>query len=402
MKAFMAVTAHGITPDWKMIDVLIFIPAVQGRHTGSNFGNILVDMLDDLELSKKPISITADNASSNSTLASRVEHRLGGIFEADNQLLGCMAHVINLTAQDGIRVFGADTGLVDHKEGEMTLSKMDISHLVDEPNQSNVNLASIVLRIHGLATYVCGSPQRRKGFEAVVNFLNSQSPMPSTCTQPRMLILDVQTRWSSTYSMLRCAIQLQLACTTYCSPRGDTSKYSLHELEWEKVTQMTEFLAPLNDVTKILCLSKYPTLSMALPIYMLLIKNIFQVRSQYKASQLILAAKKMIYKLKKYFVLALEKPAPICSMILDLRIKLKHIEKNQNLLAEQHIKTLTTDDALRLFKFEAQVFDCSPSKMQQSESTASHKNKNKKDKLLTIIEADIFGGETCKISWEGN
>ncbi|KNZ46102.1 uncharacterized protein VP01_7555g1 [Puccinia sorghi] len=91
MKAFI--------PDWKMIDVLIGMPAFQGEcfglsfffflgspdpfndtflgwHTGSNFGNILVEMLDDLELSKKLIIITADNSSSNSTLASRVKHRL--------------------------------------------------------------------------------------------------------------------------------------------------------------------------------------------------------------------------------------------------------------------------------------------------------------------------------------
>ncbi|KNZ47388.1 uncharacterized protein VP01_6432g1 [Puccinia sorghi] len=129
MKSFMAVMAHGITPDWKMIDVLIGMPAVQGFHTGSNFGNILVDVLDDLELPNKLISITTDNASSNSTLASR--------------LLGCMAHVINLVTQDCIRVF--------------------------------VQIPDCQL-------------------------------MPSTCTQPIMLILDVQTCWNSTYSMLCCTI----------------------------------------------------------------------------------------------------------------------------------------------------------------------------------------------------
>ncbi|KNZ50852.1 uncharacterized protein VP01_4209g1, partial [Puccinia sorghi] len=63
------------------------------------------------------------------------------------------------------------------------------------------------------------------------------------------------------------------------------------------------------------------------------------VRSQYNAAQLIPATNKMISKLKKYLVLALEKPAPIFSMILDLRIKLKHLEKNQHFLAEQHITT---------------------------------------------------------------
>ncbi|KNZ52223.1 uncharacterized protein VP01_3644g1, partial [Puccinia sorghi] len=59
MKAFMAVTANGITLDWKMIDVLIGMPAFQAECFGSNFGDILVDMLDDLELSDKLISITA-------------------------------------------------------------------------------------------------------------------------------------------------------------------------------------------------------------------------------------------------------------------------------------------------------------------------------------------------------
>ncbi|KNZ50854.1 uncharacterized protein VP01_4209g3, partial [Puccinia sorghi] len=65
MKAFMAVTVHGINPDWKMIDLLIGMPAV-GIQV-ANLGNILVYILDDLELSNKLISITADNASRNST-----------------------------------------------------------------------------------------------------------------------------------------------------------------------------------------------------------------------------------------------------------------------------------------------------------------------------------------------
>ncbi|KNZ49782.1 uncharacterized protein VP01_4790g2, partial [Puccinia sorghi] len=31
MKAFMAITAHGITPEWKILDVLIGMPAVKGN-----------------------------------------------------------------------------------------------------------------------------------------------------------------------------------------------------------------------------------------------------------------------------------------------------------------------------------------------------------------------------------
>ena len=30
MKAFMAITAHGITPDWQILDLLIAMPLVEG------------------------------------------------------------------------------------------------------------------------------------------------------------------------------------------------------------------------------------------------------------------------------------------------------------------------------------------------------------------------------------
>ncbi|KAA1103099.1 hypothetical protein PGT21_006442 [Puccinia graminis f. sp. tritici] len=64
-KAFMAITAHGITTDWKILDILVGIPPVIGRHTGENFGDIFVDYLDELEISDALNCITADNASSN-------------------------------------------------------------------------------------------------------------------------------------------------------------------------------------------------------------------------------------------------------------------------------------------------------------------------------------------------
>ena len=100
----------------------------------------------------------------------------------------------------------------------------------------------------------------------------------------------------------------------------------------------------------------------------------------------------MISKLKKFLVLALEKPAPICSMILDPRIKLKHLEKNQEFLDKQNISTLTAKGALQSFNFEAWAYDCSPSKMQQP--TTSKKSNKKNDSLLSNIEADIFGEAT--------
>ena len=157
-----------------------------------------MDTLDKLEVSDKLVSITADNASSNSTLAARVKHRLGGIFEANSQLLGCMAHVINLAAHDGIKAFGADPEALNNNEGEMTLGRMDIAHLVDLPDGRHINLQTIVSRTHGLATYICNSPQRREAFKAVVDFVNSQARSqggtPHTNTGPATLTVALAQR----------------------------------------------------------------------------------------------------------------------------------------------------------------------------------------------------------------
>ncbi|KNZ52182.1 uncharacterized protein VP01_3659g1 [Puccinia sorghi] len=256
------------------------------RNTRVNFADLLVDTLDKLELSDKFISITTDNAFSNSS-----------------QLLGCMAHVINLFAHDGISVFGTD-------------NRMDLANLVNEPGQY-INLHTVVSRIHGLATYVRGSPQRREGFEAFVDFINNVR------------------RWNSTYDMLNRALKLQKVCSTYCGSESTdkVSRFSLLNTKWDKVAQMVSFLEPLDNVTQILCRSKFPTLSMGLPIYISLIKIYITFERNTTCFQLIPAAEKMIEKLKKDLVWALEKPA-LCSMILNPRIKLRHLEKNQSFLAQ--------------------------------------------------------------------
>jgi hypothetical protein len=155
-----------------------------------------------LGLSNKLVSITANNASSNSTLAAHVEPELGGIFEANIQLLGCMAHVINLAAQDGIKVFGSSSGTEKDSEEEVTLRQMDIGNLVDQPDGFGLDLSTIVSCVHGLVTYICGLPQRCKGFQTVANFVNNQSNSSESQSNAKMLILNVRTCWNSTFRML--------------------------------------------------------------------------------------------------------------------------------------------------------------------------------------------------------
>jgi hypothetical protein len=122
-----------------------------------------------------------------------------------------MAHVINLAAHNGLKVFG---GSIEEPlvEEEITLQKMDINLIVDRPDGAELNLQTVISRIHGLATYTRGLPQRREGFQAMIDFVNTQSKSEKPIKNI-MLMLDVRTRWNSTYLMLKRALRLRLVCT---------------------------------------------------------------------------------------------------------------------------------------------------------------------------------------------
>ncbi|KAI7956151.1 hypothetical protein MJO29_007550 [Puccinia striiformis f. sp. tritici] len=187
--------------------------------------------------------------------------------------------------------------------------------------------------------------------------------------------------------MLKRALDLKLVCIAYCSTQAEAAKYSLTISEWHQVAQIADFLQPLYVVTKLLCPSKTPTLSTALPIYIWLIRSIYSIRSTYTASQLIPAADRMIEKLKKYLTLAFRKTAPMCAMILDPPIKLRYIEKSHPFLVEYNIAIIPPSHILLTFKNEAITFDRSPSKLGETQGSRH----NKPIKKLSSIESKIFG-----------
>jgi hypothetical protein len=201
-------------------------------HTGINFGNIFIEVLDKYKMANSLVSITANNASNNSTLAARVEDVLSGQFKASKHLLGCMAHFINLAAKDGLQAFGVS---YNETENKLLVNQMDannqmhVAHLTCQPNGIDVILKTVILQMHGLTTYVQATPQRREQFQSVMTLVYSHSEdqdksqnrkslasKKQTENGTKTVILDVKTRWNSTYLMLERALKLQDACTVFC------------------------------------------------------------------------------------------------------------------------------------------------------------------------------------------
>lgn len=63
------------------------------------------------------LHITADNASTNLAMARHIQFESEQSFQAEDQLLGCVAHVLNLAAQDGLKALGSDNLNLDEVSG---------------------------------------------------------------------------------------------------------------------------------------------------------------------------------------------------------------------------------------------------------------------------------------------
>jgi hypothetical protein len=242
-------------------------------------------------------------------------------FKSSTQILGCVAHVINLAAKIGIGALGsidyedeghiismADTD-VEPKNSSAN-NPMNIRSLVSPPDGASINMQTILKRIHGLCTWVRFSPQRREKFSVDVNYCQPKM----IAKKIKCLEIDVPTRWNSTYSMLKRAILLEKTCTHFCNCNSEVSKFILSPAKWDQAKNLTKLLEPLYDATIILSGLQYPTLNKALPVYIVLIKHLDLVqRGLYNQSQLIPPALQMIQKFNQYIQEALKKPMYICA-----------------------------------------------------------------------------------------
>uniref|UniRef100_A0AAV1TSU0 AC9 transposase n=1 Tax=Peronospora matthiolae TaxID=2874970 RepID=A0AAV1TSU0_9STRA len=104
----MGVTAHYIDEKWKLWNLVVAAVEIEGDHSGQNLEHHLFEVLKKFNILDKLFCITGDNASTNGTIAMCLDQRriIPGFTRSDN-MLGCMAHVINLIANAGIKLLGA-------------------------------------------------------------------------------------------------------------------------------------------------------------------------------------------------------------------------------------------------------------------------------------------------------
>ena len=134
MIPFLGITAHWITNNWELKNLLLDFIKLEGLHSGDNLAKVFLKSLNDfgittkasiifntiikeiliLNFFKQVLDITTNNASNNLTflraietvfLAENIE------FSAANQHVRCLAHVINLAAQQILQTLNAGANI---------------------------------------------------------------------------------------------------------------------------------------------------------------------------------------------------------------------------------------------------------------------------------------------------
>ncbi|KAI9141071.1 hypothetical protein BKA69DRAFT_474748 [Paraphysoderma sedebokerense] len=167
---------------------------------------------------------------------------LGVYFNAEQQVVNCCPHTINLSAQSILKYLKAEG---KEKEEEFSILQED------ESDSAGHSVGDIVMKVshvyeietsymrHELTQFL--HKQLRKFVITIRRSTKKADLFRQTCNtldlEPQTLVIDVKTRWHSTYEMIECALSMKRAIVKFWSDtevEGDVPfrKYKLSNDEW--------------------------------------------------------------------------------------------------------------------------------------------------------------------------
>ncbi|KAL4310715.1 hypothetical protein GQ457_01G026340 [Hibiscus cannabinus] len=222
--SYMCLTAHFIDDTWKLHKMIINFCPIAG-HSGELIGRAVEKCLLEWGL-KRILTITVDNASSNDLAIKYLKQIVnlwdGSVLDARFLHMRCAAHILNLVVKDGLK-----------------------------------DVDDSVMKVRAAVKYVRSSPARLQKFRACAEEENINSKS--------LVCLDIETRWNSTYSMLKSALVFRRAfknMKTKCIPYTKELRKvggPPDDEDWDKVTVFLPFLEIFYDATLSFSGSRYVT-----------------------------------------------------------------------------------------------------------------------------------------------
>ncbi|CAH1114950.1 unnamed protein product [Psylliodes chrysocephalus] len=209
-ESFMAVTCHFID-NFKMNSVLLSCDVFEENHTAVNLAERLKKIVAEWGIEKKIILTISDNASN---IKSAISKELGWKF------FGCFAHTLNLAVKDALII------------AQPIIDK--VKTIVSHFKRSNLSMTK-------LANF-----QKQSGIDI-----------------PKKLILDVATRWNSTFFMLERFSELE-NCIRSTLGLLDAKLPHIIPEEWIVIKELCEILKYFEEATRSISGENYISASLVI------------------------------------------------------------------------------------------------------------------------------------------
>lgn len=155
----------------------------------------------------------------------------------------------------------------------------------------------------------------------------------------RVPILDVATRWNSTFEMIQRAVYLKAPLRTLCTNEKCLNKYLTTEDEWTNLNVLKELLQKFDRATQLLSMERHPTVSAYLPTLNWLLESLDSF-IQNNTGVLAESAKIGQEKLKKYEneLHVTESKIPYIGVFLNPSLKMSYFKEHS--YSKQSIKEI--------------------------------------------------------------
>ncbi|XP_005093008.1 zinc finger BED domain-containing protein 4-like [Aplysia californica] len=226
-ESFMTVTVHFVSPDWKLTSRVLNTVLLETTHTSENLAAKILEIFTAWGIKDKVTTIVTDNAA-NMKLA--VE-----LMRCRHQ--PCFAHTLNLVVKESIR-----------KTYDVFTAKNKVKDIVSFFHHS-VNASNLLKEAHKAKN-----------------------------TTPKKLKQDVETRWNSTFEMLKSYLEQHEQVTTALCLNGKQDM-CLSPIKLPVLQKAMEVLEPFHEATVEISTEQHTSVAKIVPIVFLLRRLTAQDRS---------------------------------------------------------------------------------------------------------------------------
>jgi hypothetical protein len=323
--AMLAVVGHFVSHVGEAKCCLLGLKHVEGSHSGENMAQSVIAVIKEYEITDILGYFVLDNISSNDTCVQEILKQLRPDLNPKQRRLRCFGHIVNLAAKAFL--FGEEAEAFEYEVDSYTQRRLEENELKTWRKLGPIG------KLHNIVTYIRKTPQRR---EAFMDISKNDEAVEAKELQ---VVADNQTRWNSTYLMIKRALKLRVRIDSFIREYTDIGDYSLSDADilskedWQTLQTIHDLMFPFWLLTMKLQgnapSGSYGVIWEILPAMEVLINRLEDASEKYtyKKSKFIHASINNAWlKLRQYYRLLDDSPIYAASLVLNPSIKERYFE----------------------------------------------------------------------------